>query len=199
MANAHPLAAEHATVVESPRTATGDPFLVKVGALVAGIALVLDQATKELAELELFRSRMVDVFAPGWGWQLTYNDGGAFGFPAPSWFFLAVTVIVTWIVVRNLPRVDRVSGAVAYGLLLAGALGNAFDRVVGKGPGDPGLFQGEVVDFVAIRLPLYGNFPRFNVADVAITAGFVLLVIAMWLEERELARRGEAEAADAVR
>lgn len=181
MANAHPLAADRRAEAGSPRP-VGDPFLIKVGALVAAIVLVLDQATKELAELELFRSRMVDVWADGWGWQLTYNDGGAFGFPAPAWFFLVVTVVVTWIVVRNLPQVQRVSAAVAYGLLLAGALGNAFDRVVGKGPGDPGLLRGEVVDFIA-----WASFPRFNVADVAITCGFALLILTMWLEERELA------------
>lgn len=200
MPNADPLAAEPTPVVEPPRTAPNRPFLVKVGVLVAALVVVLDQVTKELAERRLSRSRMVDVLADGWGWQLTYNDGGAFGFPAPPWFFLVVTVLVTWIVVRNLPRVDRVSAAVAYGLLLAGALGNAVDRVLGKGPSDPGPLRGEVVDFIAIRLPLFGDFPRFNVADIAITVGFVLLLVAMWLEERDLARiEAEATAGDVDR
>lgn len=183
MADAHllPVAAA-STAAEAERRVDGDPFLLQVGALVAAIVLVLDQATKELAELQLFRSRMVDVWAEGWGWQLTYNDGGAWGFPAPWWFFLVVTVVVAVIVVRNLPRVTRPAAAVAYGLLLAGALGNAFDRVVGKGPADPGFLRGEVVDFIA-----WGSFPRFNVADIAITCGFALLVLTMWLDERALA------------
>jgi signal peptidase II len=187
VADAHPLPADRA-VADGSTSGVDGPFLVRVGILVAAITLVLDQATKELAEAQLLRGRLLPVLGDGWGWQLTYNDGGAFGFPAPSWFFLVVTAVVTVIVIRNLPRVQRVTGAVAYGLLLAGALGNVFDRVVGKGPGSPGLLQGEVVDFIAVRLPLYGDFPRFNVADIAITCGFALLILTMFLEERAAER-----------
>lgn len=171
---------------------TGGGFPVQLGLLLGAVLVILDQATKELAERTLSRGRMVDVFAEGWGWQLTYNPGGAWGLPAPSWFFLAVTVVVAVIVARNLPRVASLTGAAAYGLLLAGALGNALDRVFRAGdPGDPRFLHGHVVDFLAIELPFIGAFPRFNVADVAITCGFVLLMIAMWREERQAA---EAEA-----
>lgn len=157
-----------------------EPWLIHVGLLAAAIAYLLDQATKHLAESLLVRSRLVRWLGDGIGWQLTYNDGGAFGFPAPSVFFLIVTVVVTVIVVRNLPIVRRPGQAVAYGLLLAGALGNATDRVLRTGdPGDPRFLHGHVVDFVA-----WGSFPRFNIADVAITVGFVLLLISLWLEER---------------
>lgn len=163
-------------------TEPADRWLVHVGLLTAAIALLLDQATKHIAETELVRSRMVPWLSDGVGWQLTYNDGGAFGFPAPSVFFLVVTVVVTVIVVRNLPIVTRPSQAVAYGLLLAGAVGNATDRVFRTGdPGDPRYLNGHVVDFIA-----WGGFPRFNVADVSITCGFVLLIVSLWLEERRL-------------
>lgn len=159
---------------------------MQVGLLAAAAAYLLDQATKHLAESVLVRSRFVPWLSDGIGWQLTYNDGGAFGFPAPSVFFLVVTVVVAVIVVRNLPIAHRPGQAVAYGLLLAGALGNATDRVVRTGdPGDPRYLNGHVVDFVA-----WGSFPRFNVADVAITIGFVLLVVSLWLEERKLDEGG---------
>lgn len=162
-----------------------DRVLVQAGSLTAAISLILDQATKRIAELELVRGRPVPVISDVFGWQLIYNDGGAFGFPAPSWFFLAVTVIVTVIVVRNLPVVQRPTQAYAYGLLLAGAIGNATDRVFRTGdPGDPRFFHGHVVDFIAMRLPIYGEFPRYNIADVSITAGFVLLLVSLYLEER---------------
>lgn len=147
--------------------------------------LGLDQLTKQLAERALTRGRMVDLLGPGWGLQLTYNDGGAFGLPAPTWFFLGVTVVVVVLVVRNLPQVTRPLPAIAYGALLAGALGNALDRVIRTGdPGDPRFLNGHVVDFIAVRLPWLGDWPRFNVADIAITVGFALLVTALWLEER---------------
>lgn len=162
-----------------------EPWLPRVGLLVAAIALVLDQATKHLAETLLRPGVMVPWLSERIGWQLTYNPGGAFGFPAPSLFFLVVTVIVTIIVVRNLPEVSSVSQAVAYGLLLAGAVGNATDRVLRTGDvGDPRFLHGHVVDFIA-----WGSFPRFNVADVAITCGFGLLVVALWIEERQVARQ----------
>lgn len=170
-----------ATVGRGRRYEPGDPWLLQVSMLAAAIALVFDQATKELAETLLVRSRLVDWLADGWGWQLVYNPGGAFGFGAPTAFFLGVTVVVTVIVVRNLPRTTRMGGAVAYGLLLAGALGNALDRVFRA----PGFLRGEVVDFIAIRLPFYGDFPRFNVADMAIISGFVLLMVALWREDLE--------------
>lgn len=169
-----------------------DPWLVHVGLLTAAIVFLLDQSTKHVAETVLSQSVRVPWLSqdPFIGWQLTYNPGGAFGFPAPSVFFLVVTAVVTFIVVRNLPVVSRPSQAVAYGLLLAGAVGNATDRVFRSGdPGDPRFLHGHVVDFVA-----WGSFPRFNVADIAITCGFALLVLALWLEERHEAgvrdRRG---------
>jgi signal peptidase II len=166
---------------------THDPLMPWYGVLVAAIVVILDQATKELAESMLVRGQSVDVIASGWGWQLVYNDGGAFGMPAPSWFFLVVTVVVAWIVVRSLPRAPDMVHTVAYGLLMAGALGNALDRIFRVGdPGDPRFFHGHVVDFVA-----WGSFPRFNIADVAITCGFVLLIAVMYRDERrELAGRG---------
>ena len=90
-----------------------------------------------------------------------------------------MTVVVTAIVVRNLPHAPGLRSAWAYGLLLAGAIGNALDRVFRSGdPGDPSFFHGHVIDFVA-----WGGFPRFNVADIAITIGFGLLVLDLWRAE----------------
>lgn len=157
-----------------------DPTCLWAGWLVAGAVLVLDQATKELAVV-LLRPAGRPVELPGpFTLQLTFNEGGAFGLPAPSWFFLLVTVLVVGIVARNLPRVRAVAPAVAYGLLLAGALGNAADRVFrAGGPGDPRFLHGHVVDFIAS-----GLWPTFNVADMAITTGFALLVLWLAVDER---------------
>ncbi|MDX1657243.1 MAG: signal peptidase II [Nitriliruptorales bacterium] len=159
----------------------GDPFHVQVGLIVAAAAVMLDQATKHIAEELLTPGRMVPLLGNEIGWQLTYNPGGAFGFPAPSWIFLVVTVVVTVFAVYNLPRSTSAFQAAAWGLLLAGALGNALDRVFRPGgPDDPRYLNGEVVDFVA-----WGSFPRFNIADTAITIGFVLLVVSFWLDDLE--------------
>lgn len=165
-------------------------LLMGIGMLTAASLVVLDQATKVLVTEVLVPGRMVALLGESVGWQLTFNDGGAFGLPAPSWFFLGITVVVGVIVLRNLPHVPGPGQAVAYGMLLAGALGNALDRVLRTGdPGDPRFLQGHVVDFVA-----WGAWPRFNVADASITTGFALLVIMLALEDRA-ARADEGEVA----
>lgn len=146
--------------------------------ILAASLVVLDQATKQLAEELLDRGRFVPWIGEHIGWQLVYNPGVAFGISAPIWLPLTVTVIVVVIVARALPHTPRLLPAASYGLLLAGATGNVIDRLFRAGSGE-GFGSGEVVDFVA-----WGTFPRFNVADSAITIGFVLLILALWQEER---------------
>jgi signal peptidase II len=166
------------------------PHAVRLGVLLAIAGILLDQATKVLAEAVLAPGEFVPLIGQGVGWQLVYNPGAAFGLPAPPWIFLIVTVLVTVIVGRSLPATRSLLQATAYGLLLAGALGNLVDRVVRA---EDGFLTGEVVDFVA-----WGTFPRFNVADSWITIGFVLLVLALWREERQLAADGSAGGAEDV-
>lgn len=165
-----------------------DPVVVRFAVLLAAAGVVLDQATKILAERLLAPGVEVPFLGAGIGWQLVYNPGAAFGLPAPPWVFLVVTTIVVVIVLRSLPATRSILQATAYALLLAGALGNLVDRLVRA---EDGFLTGRVVDFVA-----WGSFPRFNVADSCITVGFVLLVAAMWAEERRAERASGASAGD---
>ena len=169
----------------------GHPLVRTVGLVVAAVLIVVDQATKQLALVHLEPGRFVPWLHEAIGWQLVFNPGGAFGIGAPPWIFLVVTVIVVAVVARSLPRCQTVTSATAYGLLLAGAIGNVLDRLFRPGgPDAPAFGGGEVVDFVA-----WGTFPRFNVADSAITVGFVLLVLGLLLEERAAMRAQRAAAA----
>jgi signal peptidase II len=169
----------------------GHPLVRTVGLVVAAVLIVVDQATKQLALAHLEPGRFVPWLHDTIGWQLVFNPGGAFGIGAPAWIFLVVTVIVVAVVARSLPRCQTVTSATAYGLLLAGAIGNVLDRLFRPGgPDAPAFGGGEVVDFVA-----WGTFPRFNVADSAITVGFVLLVLGLLLEERAALRAQRAAAA----
>ncbi len=165
------------------------PGTVRFALLLTAGMLVLDQATKVLAEELLIPGAYVPLLGDGVGWQLVYNPGGAFGLPAPAWLFLVVTAIVAVIVLRALPQTTSLTQAGAYALLLAGALGNVVDRLLRDGGETFG--SGYVVDFVA-----WGSFPRFNVADASITVGFVLLVLALWIEERAQGSATPAEATD---
>ncbi|WP_169786894.1 signal peptidase II [Nitriliruptor alkaliphilus] len=162
------------------------PLAVPVAALIAAAGIVLDQATKLVALRLLEPGRFVPLLGDGVGWQLVENPGAAFGLRAPTWVFLVVAVLVVTIVVRSLPHAPTLLQASAYGLLLSGAIGNMFDRVLRA---QDGFLSGKVVDFVA-----WGNFPRFNAADSWITIGFALLVIALLLEDRRASRAEQASA-----
>jgi signal peptidase II len=195
---------------------------VGLGLLLAAAVFIFDQATKTVADRLLTPNRLVEIvpdwvpfFNDGFGWQLIYNPGGALGFSPDGffgrlfglsadsaltvfigrWFFVSITAVVTVIVAQYMPRAHTYRAAAAYGLLLSGAWGNGFDRIF-RAPGFP---EGQVVDFVATRVPDWvgldqPQLARFNVADMAILAGFALLIASLGYEdrarERELERRG---------
>jgi signal peptidase II len=151
-------------------------LIVQVAAIVAAAFIVADQATKELALRVLDQGVYRPLLGDDIGWMLTRNEGGAFSVPLPWWVFPLVTVVVVVLFVRGLPEATYLGEAAGFGLLVAGALGNGLDRVFRDGdPGDPGFLHGHVVDFVA-----WGSWPRFNVADTAITIGFMLLLWSLW-------------------
>jgi len=149
--------------------------------LVALAVVVLDQSTKELALRLLEPGRFVPLVGSSVGWQLIFNPGAAFGLRLPPIIFPLVTVVLVIVVMRTLPYAGRIA-AVAQGLVIGGAVGNVVDRITR--PGDDVLVGGHVVDFVA-----WGTFPRFNLADAAITVGVVLFVLVTLLEERAERRR----------
>jgi signal peptidase II len=139
----------------------------------AGLVVILDQATKRLAEDRLEPTGVRSVPVPGVGdiLRLTYveNRGAAFGLlQDQTAFFVFVGVLVIGVIAasyRYLPR----SGFrlhLALGLQLGGAIGNLIDRVR----------QGYVVDFVDFGY--HSNWwPVFNVADSAIVLGVALLAL----------------------
>ena len=153
------------------------------------IWLLLDQATKVLAVHTLeAQGRIIDL-----GFMdlnVIRNSGGAFGFPGLPGLFLVVTVIVIFLVARALPSTDRLSLAVAYGLVSGGALGNVTDRLFR----DPGFPSGAVVDFFDLRW-----WPIFNIADIGIVCGALSIAVLMTILEREQRAADEQASAESVR
>lgn len=137
------------------------------------IAIIIDQVGKFwVVKHYLFGNRT--YLLPFINIQLAHNQGAAFGMlrNAPGWqlwFFIIVAIAVSVFILVMLaksPPVDNWSAA-GMALILGGALGNLYDRIV----------LGYVVDFVDLHL---GNlhFPAyFNLADLAINVGIVLWVI----------------------
>ena len=145
--------------------------------LVAFIVVVLDVFTKELALALLQPGRFVPWIGADVGWQLVFNPGAAFGLRLPPIVFPIVTLVLIVIIGRALSEGQHPLAVVAQGLVVGGAIGNIIDRLAR--PGDGSLVGGFVVDFVA-----WGAFPRFNVADAAITVGVALFILMTFLAER---------------
>ncbi len=139
----------------------------------SALVIMLDQASKlwVVANFDLYDSRYICEY-----FNLTrlHNTGAAFSFLAGAsgwqrWFFIFLGIgvsvfIMAWL--RTLPRKGQAWLSAGLALILGGALGNVIDRAV----------YGHVVDFLHFH---YGDayFPAFNVADSAITAGAICLII----------------------
>lgn len=130
------------------------------GAL-AGIVVVLDQAAKALVEANLAPGEDVEVLGPI-GLTLSHNSGVAFGLAGGGGTRLVLVTAFALGVVGYLFSRDPTRPGIwaAAGLLAGGALGNLADRIRADA----------VTDYIAI-----GNWPAFNLADVAVTAGVLLL------------------------
>ena len=101
-----------------------------------------------------------------------YNSGAAFGFfQNGNTIFMILATLVAGAILYYLPRTSRKDWwlRLALALQFAGALGNLVDR-----------FQfGHVTDFISV-----GNFAIFNVADASISVGVAILILGVWITER---------------
>lgn len=132
---------------------------------------MIDQITKTWAESQL-ADRTIDVV---WTlrFHLTFNTGASFSLGDGFGSLIAiVALVVVGVVVWYGRSVSTRLGAVALGIIVGGALGNVLDRLF-RGSG--GFFGGAVVDFIDFQW-----WPVFNIADIGVVCGAILLVISMW-------------------
>ena len=134
------------------------------------ILILLDQFTKYLAVQHLLPLQGGKILIPG-VFRLLYleNRGSAFGMlQNKQTFFIVFTIIVLvaiLIVYSHMPQTARMLFLrIDLVLIFAGAIGNFIDR----------LRQGFVVDFLYFELI---DFPIFNVADIYVTVGCILLIL----------------------
>jgi signal peptidase II len=140
---------------------------VFAGILCAAV-LAGDQVVKAAIEAHLVLGEEVDGLGPV-GLTLAHNRGVAFGLAGGAGAGLVLLTVVALAVVGYLFKRDptRRGMWIAVGLLSGGALGNLIDRVS----------SGAVTDYIEI-----GPWPPFNLADVAITAGVLLMVLIYLLD-----------------
>ncbi len=151
--------------------------------LIAGTIILVDQFTKYLIEQSLGLFEVwapIPAIEPFFRIMHATNQGTAFGFfPQGASLFALMALIVSGAIIyynHTLPAGNRWL-RVALGLTLGGALGNLIDR----------LRLGHVTDFLD-----FGPWPVFNVADMAIVGGAIVLGWLVLQESRHEKRMAQA-------
>src|SRR5690554_4828978 len=142
--------------------------------------IALDLGTKAMATAMLTYGQPVPG-VPMFNLTLLLSAGAGFGFLAGAagwqrWFFVALAIVVSVVLVYWLKGLKRHEtwAAIAIALLLGGAIGNVYDRVV----------HGYVVDFLHFYWQDW-HFPAFNLADTAITLGAAMMILDVFRKPAE--------------
>jgi len=144
------------------------------------LVILLDQLSKAYFQNNLSLYQQIPVIADLFSWTLAYNTGAAFSFLADHsgwqrWFFAGIAAVVSVVLVVWLKRLRNDTWtAIALALILGGALGNLYDRMV----------LGHVIDFILVHWRQEWFFPAFNVADSAITVGAIMLALDMFRKKK---------------
>lgn len=136
------------------------------------LLIVIDQVIKEFIVNEnmiMLQTGKIDY---------TQNFGGAFGIGGNStFFFILVNIVVLGIIIKFIysqkDRIDKKTLA-SFTLILSGGISNLIDRIA----------RGCVVDYIDITK--YFKFPLFNIADIFIVVGWIMLLISIiiyWYKE----------------
>ncbi|HEU0014041.1 MAG TPA: signal peptidase II [Longimicrobium sp.] len=151
--------------------------------------IAIDQVTKLIVQERMRLYDPIPVIGDFFRLTYIYNRGAAFGLHFGEWsrviFMMlpVVAVVFLFIMYRGTPWSDKVR-LVSISLVTGGAIGNLIDRLRSS--------RG-VVDFLDFG---FGEtrWPVFNVADIGVTIGALLLAVSLWREEQKLEAEEDADA-----
>lgn len=211
------ISGEEETDFDSPSSAPPPPAkMPKLGRpalvfllVVSGIAVAMDLGSKFWAVAKLSDGSAFTLSQDTLALRLAYNPGGAFSMLASAdsavrqLFFIAVNIFAIYFILRLYRRLEEHQRALRWGLslVLGGALGNFADR----------LGRGHVIDFIEYRSDwveamnglihrvhsgwfVTDHWPTFNLADVWIVTGVVLILLDSWKPRRQREKAGAAPA-----
>lgn len=164
------------------------PKAIRFWSWIAGafLIIVLDQISKVYFDGHLQYGERWHIL-PFFDFTLLYNPGAAFSFLADGagwqrWFFTAIALGATGLIIHLLRRSPaQTLFCASLMCILGGAIGNVIDRIQ----------HGHVIDFLLFYWNTW-HFPAFNVADIAITCGAILLVLDEILRLRRDKRKAKA-------
>ena len=138
------------------------------------IIIIFDVISKLFISNILILNRSITIIPNFFYLTYTHNYGGAWSIFDNSTLFITIVsflIIIGIIYYLFKNKVTRKIEIVGYSLLLGGAIGNLIDRIV----------YGYVIDFLDFHILGY-DFPIFNIADIGIVIGIILLLVSMILE-----------------
>lgn len=173
-------------------------------AIVAVIGFALDILTKRWAVATISAGEQVRVLGDVLSFVLVYNKGGIFGLdprrlvpnlPVDLFFyaFSVVAIVIVTVYYRAMASRDTFARW-GLALVMPGALGNLFDRIVHPELG--------VVDFIMVdlRVPPADPWPVFNFADIYLTVGVLMILAGVareeWLRWKSAKQTGGEQPAD---
>ncbi|MDF0728830.1 signal peptidase II [Cytobacillus sp. S13-E01] len=146
--------------------------------IIAIFILIIDQLWKSAIVKWMEIGQTIPIWEGVFHITSLRNKGAAFGIlQNQRLFFIIVTLIAVFGIIYYLQTEGKKNRRISFALslLLGGALGNFYDRLV----------RGEVVDSLDFRLI---DYPIFNLADVFIFTGVTLMLLDIWLETRKGAK-----------
>jgi len=146
--------------------------------LFSAVLIILDQLTKMWAINTLMGNPAVTVIPHFIGFRYIENTGAAFSILSDKQIVL---ILITFVILgavfglffRAVKAGEHWVVCLSYSMIIAGAIGNFIDRI---------RFN-YVVDFLEFK---FVNFPIFNVADMAIVGGVILLAVATFFLDYKL-------------
>ncbi len=169
----------------------GKPWLL---AAVAGTVLVLDRITKRWIVENLTLHEIIPLWGDFFRLTYTHNFGAAFGIDVGQYsrvFFLTLATLALGVLVYLYIHTSarRRLRLWSLALVTGGAVGNIIDRI---------RYQAGVVDFLDVGVGSV-RWPVFNIADMAVSVGAVLLMITFYREETRSAAPDEAQGRETSR
>lgn len=150
------------------------------------ILVALDQWIKYLVETRLVLQEMVEVL-PFLALYRTYNTGVAFSmfssFSDTLLVVVSLAVIAFVLYLASRSTSEQWFARIGFALIIGGAIGNLIDRVV----------YGHVIDYIYFHTPVW-SFAVFNLADVFITIGAIIVLLEEFLGWRRQRAGGESGA-----
>ena len=144
---------------------------IRLGLIVALVAILFDQASKWWILVEVMNPPRVIPVTSLLNFVLTWNRGISFGLfnnegNFGAWFFSILAIIIVGILLIWLRKAETKVQSISLGFIIGGAIGNVIDRINHLA----------VLDFIDFHL--WGShWPAFNAADSFITLGAVVLII----------------------